>query len=381
MNQNTDNSTLNNENNPVLEKENCKNAPNTALLSFVLMFGTFVIAYSLTLFRNGKYMGRTIRQALGDFGVPIAIVLMVFVDYIIGDKCTKKLNVPYGLKTTLPERGWLIDPLMSNLTVTLNDGTILKGAREIPMWLPFVSLLPAFLLYLLLFIQTEICELLMMEKSNKKGGGLHWDILLLCLINCCAAIFGGPWICADTVRAVAHVSALTVMSTNNAPGEAPHIVDVKDQRVSALTVSLLCGVSVLLAVALSQVPFAVLYGVFLYMGVSSINGIQLFDRLELMFMPAKHYPSVGYTSCVRTWRMHMFTIIQLLGLAILWTVKSIPSIALAFPFFVVSMIGVRWILKFLFTEKELDHLDGPNSGKAILEENDEPDFYEEGIGG
>ena len=34
--------------------------PNTALLSFILMFGTFLIAYGLKLVRNGKYMGRTV---------------------------------------------------------------------------------------------------------------------------------------------------------------------------------------------------------------------------------------------------------------------------------------------------------------------------------
>ena len=45
------------------------------------------------------------------------------------------------------------------------------------------------------------------------------------------------------------------------------------------------------------------------------------------------------------------------------------------------MVFVRWSLKYLFTEKELHHLDGPNAGKVILEENDEPDFYEEGLGG
>ena len=73
----------------------------------------------------------------------------------------------------------------------------------------------------------------MLEKSKKKGGGLHWDIVLLCLINTVAAIVGGPWICAATVRGVAHVSALTVMSTTHAPGEAPHIVEVKG-KVSLL---------------------------------------------------------------------------------------------------------------------------------------------------
>ena len=40
-----------------------------------------------------------------------------------------------------------------------------------------------------------------MEKTgNQKGAGLHWDIVLLCLINAISATFGGPWICAATVR-------------------------------------------------------------------------------------------------------------------------------------------------------------------------------------
>ena len=41
-----------------------------------------------------------------------------------------------------------------------------------------------------------------------------------------------------------------------------------------------------------QVPFAVLFGVFLYMGVSGMNGVQFFDRLRLAVMPVKHHPQV-----------------------------------------------------------------------------------------
>ena len=77
-----------------------------------------------------------------------------------------------------------------------------------------------------------------------------------------------------------------------------------DQRVSALVVSLLVGFSVVLATALQQVPFAVLYGVFLYMGISGINGIQFFDRVALFFMPAKHHPTVGYTRRVICMAIH-----------------------------------------------------------------------------
>ena len=42
----------------------------------------------------------------------------------------------------------------------------------------------------------------------------------------------------------------------------------RDQRVTALVVSVLLGASVLMAPILKLVPFAVLFGVFLYMGIS-----------------------------------------------------------------------------------------------------------------
>ena len=60
-----------------------KNQPNTALLSLLLMFGTFAIAQYLRFFRNSKFLGRRVRRMLGDFGVPIAILVMVGVDMLI----------------------------------------------------------------------------------------------------------------------------------------------------------------------------------------------------------------------------------------------------------------------------------------------------------
>jgi solute carrier family 4 anion exchanger 2 len=67
-----------------------------------------------------------------------------------------------------------------------------------------------------------------------------------------------------------------------------------DQRLSGFLVSVILGMSVLLATLLQQVPYAVLFGVFLYMGVSSMNGVQFFERVHLMFMPVKHHPQVSY---------------------------------------------------------------------------------------
>jgi solute carrier family 4 anion exchanger 2 len=338
--------------------------PNTALLSFILMFGTFLIAYFLRNFRNSQFLGRTIRRALGDFGVPIAIVLMVVVDFSFGDTYTEKLTVPEGISVTNSSaRGWLINP----------TGTV---EAPLALWAYFAAFLPAILLYMLLFMETHICELIMMEKTKEaKGGGLHLDIVLLSLINLICGFFGGPWICAATVRAVSHVSALTVMSTSNVPGETPKVVGVRDQRVSHVAVSLLLGLSILMAPILKLVPFAVLFGVFLYMGVSGMNGVQFFDRLILFVKPVKHHPNVSYVKRVTTWRMVLFTIFQLAGLVLLWVVKS-TSAALAFPFFVMLMIPYRFLLKYIFTDGELEALDGATAGKDLSgEEDDETDFY------
>ena len=45
---------------------------------------------------------------------------------------------------------------------------------------------------------------------------------------------------------------------------------------------------------LRNIPLAVLFGIFLYMGLSVTAGIQLFERMQLFFMPAKHHPMVSY---------------------------------------------------------------------------------------
>lgn len=138
------------------------------------------------------------------------------------------------------------------------------------------------------------------DRKLKKGSGFHLDIVLVCLINSGCGFIGAPWICAATVRSVAHVSAVTVMSRTHAPGEKPHLIEVKEQRVSALAVAVLVGISVLMGPLLRLIPMSVLFGVFLYMGISSMDGIQFFERLKLFFMPVKHHPNAAYVKRVST---------------------------------------------------------------------------------
>ncbi|XP_067644614.1 band 3 anion transport protein isoform X2 [Eurosta solidaginis] len=332
------------------------NMPNTALFCTILTLGTFTIAYYLKLFRNSHFLGRNARRALGDFGVPIAIAIFVLVDYMIPEVYTDKLSVPEGLSPSDPEvRGWLV-PL-----------------GGMPVWAPFACGIPAILVYILIFMESHISELIIdkPERGLKKGSGLHLDIVILGFLNTCCGLFGAPWHCAATVRSVTHVSALTVMSRTHAPGESPRIIDVKEQRLSGFFVSLMIGLSVTMAPLLRLVPMAVLFGVFLYMGIASMSGVQFFERVRLYFMPVKHYPPTPYVKRVPTWKMHLFTTIQLICLTILWAVKS-SKISLAFPFFLIMMVPIRQRLVMIYTPKQLQALDG-NEAK----DEDEPDFYEE----
>lgn len=173
------------------------NQPNTALFCTILTLGTFTVAYYLRIFRNSHFLGRSARRALGDFGVPIAIALFVSVSCLVPQVYTEKLSVPEGLSPSDPtKRGWLI-PL---------DG--------VPTWIPFAAAVPALLVYILVFMETHISELIVdkPERGLKKGSGFHMDIVLLCMLNTLCGLFGMPWHCAATVRSVSHVSAVTIMS-------------------------------------------------------------------------------------------------------------------------------------------------------------------------
>lgn len=88
----------------------------------------------------------------------------------------------------------------------------------------------------------------------------------------------------------------------------------------------------------------ILFGVFLFMGSNAFNGLQFTDRLKLFFMPLKYQPDYMYLRHVRIKRVHMFTIIQLFCLALLWVLKSFEETSMLFPL-MVSILKLRSTIK------------------------------------
>ncbi|XP_078408811.1 anion exchange protein 3-like [Cetorhinus maximus] len=331
--------------------------PNTALLSLVMMVGTFFIAYFMRKFRNSRFLGGKARRIIGDFGIPISILVMVIVDIAVTDTHTEKLNVPLEFSVTSPnKRGWFIHPMGKD--------------QNFPTWMIFGSVIPALLLFILIFMETNITTLIVSKKERRlvKGSGFHLDLLLIGVAGGICGIFGLPWQTGATVRTIAHVNALTVMSKSTAPGETPKIEEVKEQRITGISVALLVGLSVVMSKILQLIPMPVLFGIFLYMGVTSLTGIQLYERLLLMFIPSKHHPDHVYVTKVRTWKMNLFTFIQLSCIIILWIIKS-TIISLAFPFFLILTVPTRrYLLPKIFKQVELMALDSEETHPNLDED-------------
>uniref|UniRef100_A0A7N8Y681 Anion exchange protein n=1 Tax=Mastacembelus armatus TaxID=205130 RepID=A0A7N8Y681_9TELE len=327
--------------------------PNTALLSLVLMAGTYFIAFYLRKFKNSSFFpGRFKRVRWIQVQEQVKVQIHKYT-----------LNVPTGFSVSSPEkRGWLISPLGS-------DG-------QFPVWMMGASILPAILVFILIFMESQITALIVSKKERMlvKGTGFHLDLLIIVVVGGISALFGLPWLSAATVRSVTHTNALTVMSKAVAPGDKPRIQEVKEQRVTGFLVAVLVGLSIVIGEVLRQIPLAVLFGIFLYMGVMSLNGIQLTERLILLLMPPKYHPDQNYVRKVRTLRMHMFTLIQLMCLSLLWVVMATAA-ALAFPFVLLLTIPVRMLLlPRLFTWRELQSLDA-NDAEPHLEEKEGQDEY------
>uniref|UniRef100_A0A672FZ13 Anion exchange protein n=1 Tax=Salarias fasciatus TaxID=181472 RepID=A0A672FZ13_SALFA len=328
--------------------------PDVLFWSIILFFTTFFLSSFLKQFKTERYFPTKVRSTISDFAVFITIMIMVLVDYLMGIP-SPKLNVPDRFEPTSKHRGWLIDPLGEN-----------------PWWTLLVAALPALLCTILIFMDQQITAVIINRKEHKlkKGCGYHLDLLVVSVMLGVCSIMGLPWFVAATVLSISHVNSLKVESGCSAPGEQPKFLGIREQRVTGFMIFVLMGCSVFMTSALKFIPMPVLYGVFLYMGVSSLKGIQFFDRIKLFGMPAKHQPDLIYLRYVPLWKVHIFTLVQLTCLVLLWIIKA-SAAAVVFPMMVLALVFVRKLLDLIFTKRELSWLDDlmPESKKKKEDDN------------
>ncbi|XP_078469473.1 electrogenic sodium bicarbonate cotransporter 1-like isoform X1 [Lampetra planeri] len=323
-----------------LSGPSCKYVPDISLTSFILFLGTYSCSMSLKKFKTSRYFPTKIRNLVSDFAIVLAIVIFCGVDAMVGVD-TPKLIVPTEFKPTSPLRGWFVKPFGGN-----------------PWWVYIVSSVPALLVTILIFMDQQITGVIINRKENKlkKGAGYHLDLFWVAVLMALCSFMGLPWYVAATVLSIAHIDSLKMETETSAPGEQPKFLGVREQRVTGVVVFLLTGVSVFMAPILKFIPMPVLYGVFLYMGVASLNGVQFMDRIKLFLMPAKHQPDFIYLRHVPLRRVHLFSFIQILCLTVLWILKSTGA-AIIFPVMILALVAVRKGMDYILSQHDLGWLD------------------------
>jgi hypothetical protein len=324
---------------------------DSAFLSLLLALGTFYVATALSRFRRSHYLLPWMREFLADFGPSIALTLMAVTAWLLKNEVpVPSLEVGSGFGTT-SGRPWLI-----------NFG-------DVPGWIKFAAALPALLATTLIYLSQNITARLVNDAEHKlkKGPAYHWDLGLVGLLTLGCSLFAFPWLVAASVRSLAHVRALADIEevALRDGGTKDRIIHTYETRVTALGVHLLIAATLLCLPLLTLIPMASLYGIFLYMGIVSMTGNQLVERMGLWLMDSAMYPVTHYTRQVPMRTIHYYTLLQFTCLLILCltNISSLQFIKILFPIFIALLVPIRSLASLMFSQEHL----------AILDSSEDPD--------
>ncbi|XP_029449769.1 sodium bicarbonate transporter-like protein 11 isoform X2 [Rhinatrema bivittatum] len=314
----------------------------TAVLSLMLMLGTLWLGHTLYQFKKSPYLHSRVREILSDCALPISVLTFS----VVGSYFFKEIEIA-SFNYIKTESLFVLAPI----------GSLSLGSIVSAMGL-------GFLLSMLFFIEQNIVASLTNAPENRlvKGTAYHWDLLLVALINTGLSVFGLPWIHAAFPHSPMHVRALANVEERVESGHIYEtIVSVKETRLTTLVANILVGLSLfLLPFPLQWIPKPVLYGLFLYIALTSIDGSQLFERVALLLKEQTAYPPTHYIRRVPQRKIHYFTGLQVLQLVILcgFGMSPLPYMKMIFPLIMIGMIPIRYnLLPRIIESKYLDAMD------------------------
>ena len=222
-------------------------------------------------------------------------------------------------------------------------------------WAVFMAAGPAALAFILAFLDNGITWHIVNHPSNciQHGDAYNYDTCISAMMVAVNSLLGLPWLVASTVPCIMHVTA---MSEKTKEGVT---LSLQESRLTGFfTHVLVLGTCFALNV-IKLVPLPVLYGVFLFMGLVALPAQQFWQRILLFFQQPSEMAKTPYTEYLELYRIHIFTAVQLVFFIMLYIVKNVKTIAIAFPVMILLCIPARiFLLPKIFTDDELTLLDG-----------------------
>nr|XP_020515924.1 sodium bicarbonate transporter-like protein 11 [Labrus bergylta] len=311
------------------------------VLCLLLMLGTLWFGYALYIIKRSPYLNCRVREVVSDCALPISVVIFSF----IGSYLFLDIQLP---------------------VFSVHDGPIfnfppferLSGMNT----LSAVGL--GFLLALLIFIDQNIVISLTHVPEHKllKGTAFHWDLMLTGFINILMSCLGLPWMHAAFPHSSLHARQLAKVEQHVENGHVyTTIVSVKEQRLTSLVANILIGLSAfMLPLPLQWIPKPVLYGLFLYIAATSLDGNQMVDRMALLLKEQTSYPPTHYIRRVPQRKVHYFTGLQMIQLIVLcaFGMYPLPYMKMVFPLLMILLVPIRTsLLPRMIDAKYLDIMD------------------------
>ena len=319
--------------------------PQMPLLATLLVFGTVLIGLNVYNFKFSQFLNADKRVFVADYALVVAVMVMSFVgSYLFKDIATKPFT-DNGSKAPF--------------TLVPMEYDTLKGLPAI------VGVLLGFVMSTLFFVEQNIVGSMVNNPRNrlKKGSAFHLDMLVIGIINFVLSILGLPWLHAALPHSPLHVRALADIEDYVDNGHLKEtVVRVRETRITNLVSHILLAVSILMIpYPLTYVPIPVLYGLFVFLGLSSISTFQMWERFVLIFTEQHLYPPSHYIRQVPQRVVHYFTFLQLCQLGVLCYISFAGSayLKMMFPIVILLFIPIRLkLIPKIIKARYLEALDG-----------------------
>uniref|UniRef100_A0A3B5KPQ8 Bicarbonate transporter-like transmembrane domain-containing protein n=1 Tax=Xiphophorus couchianus TaxID=32473 RepID=A0A3B5KPQ8_9TELE len=296
------------------------------ILCLLLMLGTLWLGYALYLIKRSPYLNGKIREVVSDCALPISVVIFSF----IGSYLFIDIQFP---------------------VFSVHDGPIFKY----PAFEKLSGLTPLAAVGL-------ASELEQRNSSFYTCTTFHWDLMLTGFINILMSCLGLPWMHAAFPHSSLHARQLAKVEQHVEDGHVyTTIVSVKETRLTSLAANILIGLSAfMLPIPLQWIPKPVLYGLFLYIAATSLDGNQMVDRMTLLLKEQTSYPPTHYIRRVPQRKVHYFTAVQMIQLIILcaFGMYPLPYMKMVFPLLMILLVPIRIsLLPRMIDAKYLDIMD------------------------
>jgi hypothetical protein len=234
---------------------------------------------------------------------------------------------------------------------------------DLPVWARWGAVLPALLATVLLFLDQNITARLVnnprykMEKGRTQGNvldGMHGDMLVLSFLTAVTSLVGLPWMAGATTRSAAHVRSLSLLD------DSRNIRGTLENRVTGAAIHALIGACVLFSwprMLLSQVPLPVLSGVFMYLGLTSLQGLELWDRVKGLFQDSSVAPKTRWSGVSKK-STNIVTAVQMACVGLMmWVTKSSLGVISPLIIALLPVLRIGLIRSGLVKKESMDALD------------------------